>query len=73
MRSIQFVRLLGLFVTLILGTQLSHAQQKGDSTSGWSTLISAKTLHDRLEHPNLLVIDARSSKEVYGGTRAWSD
>ena len=67
MRRFQFVLLLDCFVTLILGSQLSHAQQKGDNSSGWSTLISAKTLHDRLEHPNLLVIDARSAKEYTAG------
>ncbi len=35
--------------------------------SGWSTLISAQDLHDKLKNPDLLVIDVRSPAEYAAG------
>jgi thiosulfate/3-mercaptopyruvate sulfurtransferase len=67
MRRFQYLLLVALLGTLTFGSELTQAQKTSENPTGWSTLISAKTLHDRLEHTNLLVIDARSAKEYATG------
>jgi thiosulfate/3-mercaptopyruvate sulfurtransferase len=48
-----------------LGSGTLAAQQPGPAK--WSTLITAKSLHEKLDHQNLLIIDARSPAEYSVG------